>query len=814
MADNRNETLVLAALLHDIGKFAQRAGRPKSSGLEGEYCPIDKQTHRPTHQHVLYTDAFIEKDLPLPPEVDRPALARLAATHHKPGQDNLEELALQRAECLSAGMDRIPPEGESGDFLSARLVSTFSQVSFQPGKDTKKGYYPLRPIDVDPFPGDEQAARQTDYPTLFKEFQQGLRTLPLDMGVRHYTAALASLLETCTWCIPSSTYGNEPDISLYDHALTTAAIAQALAAHHRAAGTLPGAKGSGGEKFVLVGGDLSGIQKYIFGLEKSHGAGVAKILRARSFQLQALTRSVTLALLDELGLSPVARVMDAGGRFVLLLPCTRAVLEQLPGFEARVQEWFFARFSGRLALNLVYAQRLTEQDFGQEQFRDVLEGLWDRLEVRKMRKFDRVLASGAPPVRLAGEYGSTACAVCGLNPTSAAASDRYARAYERTLDICAACAEQIMDIGRKLPRPENRFLVLTRRDGLELFGGIRMRFAGTVDHHDRDALEILNFRDRKAHAHLALAGYLPLFTAQDVERWEREERKSKDDEPVQAGEPKTFGHLAVEARVADADGLRGKAFLAAFKADVDNLGLVFGLGLHDKLSISRFAGLSRLLNLFFSEALVDCIKREFPDIYVVFAGGDDVFLLGPWTDVVLFAQSLEQMFRRFVGENPDLSLSAGIAVAKPMLPARSVAQAAEDLLDQSKRYARNAKAGGRTKNAFTLFGVTGGWEAYPKLLEAGRWIEGLVLEHKMTIGLAMRLLGYADDCRALCAGEPVSVRKGLYLAHMAYDFKRNLNEEKLTAADKEKLHGLRTSPETLERMRMPLSCALYRIRSE
>jgi CRISPR-associated protein Csm1 len=31
--------LVLAALLHDVGKFAQRVGAGKSQEMEGEYCP-------------------------------------------------------------------------------------------------------------------------------------------------------------------------------------------------------------------------------------------------------------------------------------------------------------------------------------------------------------------------------------------------------------------------------------------------------------------------------------------------------------------------------------------------------------------------------------------------------------------------------------------------------------------------------------------------------------------------------------------------------------------------------------------------------
>jgi len=56
--------LVLSSLIHDIGKFAQRANRPYSAEMEGEYLTDFKG--RPGHWHTVYTDYFIEKDLPLP----------------------------------------------------------------------------------------------------------------------------------------------------------------------------------------------------------------------------------------------------------------------------------------------------------------------------------------------------------------------------------------------------------------------------------------------------------------------------------------------------------------------------------------------------------------------------------------------------------------------------------------------------------------------------------------------------------------------------------------------------------------------------
>ncbi len=135
----------------------------------------------------------------------------------------------------------------------------------------------------------------------------------------------------------------------------------------------------------------------------------------------------------------------------------------------------------------------------------------------------------------------------------------------------------------------------------------------------------------------------------------------------------------------DGSRLRSVACLAACKADVDNLGLLFGMGFaaegkQNLFSISRFAMLSRMLNHFFAAHVPRLMQREFPGMYLIFAGGDDLFALGPWSEAVRFAQRLRSDFGRFTGNNPALTFSAGLPVFKPRLPMRALRHAAEEAL--------------------------------------------------------------------------------------------------------------------------------------
>jgi len=226
-----------------------------------------------------------------------------------------------------------------------------------------------------------------------------------------------------------------------------------------------------------------------------------------------------------------------------------------------------------------------------------------------------------------------------------------------------------------------------------------------------------------------ISGYVPKYGPDDehhkriLHGKRNEEREPDLIDEMKPGEPKTLDHIAFKALnvLENSNGIRGVAALGVLKADVDYLGLLMGCGLKkERFTVSRLATLSRQLNYFFTVYLPHLLGTEskFQDVYTVFAGGDDLFLIGPWNRIIDLAVLLRQRFSDYVCKNPDVQISAGISLHKPHAPIDVMAREAGEALDLSKEQGRDR---------LTLFGETVRWEMVGDLLgirkELEEWLD-------------------------------------------------------------------------------------------
>ena len=473
------EEVILAAMFHDIGKFGQRAGAERSDQLIESYCPKPKGHH--THLHVLNTDHFLENILPLPSSLglNRQTIAKMAANHHKPEWSTLEESCLVIADFLASGADRYKDEeqNEHKGYIRDRLISIFEEIELrhhQFDADQARTYR-LCPIDEDPYPADHEKPGekegQAEYKRhwdAFAEHLKNIEVLQKDLSFNQYLGALCTSLEKYLWCVPAASFKAIPDISLYDHGYLTASIAQALYKYHMELGGKPDNSQDDKEveKFILYGGDLSGIQDYIFGINKSHAAGVAKLYRARSFYLQTVTKSLVLELLERLNLYTVALVMDAAGKFMLLLPNTEQVKQKTDKFEQELEQAFLKSFKGKLSLNTCSVSA-SFNDLLLEQFNPTLNRFFDELEKQKLHKFRHFLASDKfDPVLqdklYVHDYDGN-CQICEIEAVDQKSSKRFAEQFKNeSYRVCKTCFQQVCIIGRDLPKKEMKYFYLSK----------------------------------------------------------------------------------------------------------------------------------------------------------------------------------------------------------------------------------------------------------------------------------------------------------------------------------------------------------------
>lgn len=794
--------ITIAGLLHDIGKFAQRAGifpTPEVKRMESMLCKPQSGGWY-SHRHVLHTFDFIEHYVKLPQGLNIENIRNWASHHHNPDQQDPLQFIFQQADHYSAGMDRskeslsdVQDEISGGkQFLKERLIPSYSRIVL--GEQKKEyiyeGYrYKIAPLSMDAenlFPKKLNELKpphgellNQSYAILWNEFIEAFKTLPVDYGPEHYINALTSLLERYTWSIPGSTI-DLPDISLFDHSRTTAAIAVCLYKYHKEFNSInwEALHNKEEKKFLLIGGDLSGIQKYLYTLSHTNTRGTAKILRARSFYIEILGRVTVHKILHSLELPLICILLDAGGRFTLLAPNTENTISSLSKLQKEIDDWYLKTFLGELSMNISWSTNLAGEDFQQEKFPKILQKFQYAIEESKLKKMNTALFFddkwNSESFLLDHEYKSYeqgTCALCEKHPVVI-----KSREEERELKICKICDEH-RRIGKTLLEAKGiGFSRTGSREGEEISFYNDTCFVSIINkitkpdknyylqeqfYTDKDVSPLFPVR--------FLSNYVPTIRKEDVKFYKELECY---DEDAELGNACSFEQIAAHACYRnDSENWKGTNFLGILRADVDNLGFIFSYGLGARQSISRFVSMSRMTQIFFSGFLQHFVEISEPyrNIYTVYAGGDDMFLVSDWETILAFAQEFREKFRDYTCRNPDITISAGISLAKPKFPIRRAAEIAEDELEKAKDSG---------KNRITCFLTTVQWEDLQKLMQFKQFLmdhmdRNKCPDSKINNSFLYRLLRYHRMAENVFKEKEIDPYYFRFHSLMAYDIGRN-----------------------------------------
>lgn len=651
--------IAVAGLLHDVGKIAYRAGDGRQHSLSGMEFLRDKAgiSDKQILDAVRYHHSADLKNANLP--------------------DNSPAYVVYIADNIASASDRRANDSnEHGFDKTTPLESVFNILNGNHGKmhycpealdDRKEANLPTsKPVVYD----------ASFYKRTMDELYETLKGV--DVFDRAYVNSLLVTMEAHTSYVPSSTAIHElADISLYDHSKMTAAYAGCIYEYLHVQGeenfkTRLFAKAKNfydEEAFLLVSMDVSGIQKFIYTI---HSEDALKMLRGRSFYLEILMEHMIDELLDSLGLTRANLIYSGGGHCYILAPNTQVAKDAIKSKSREFNEFFLKQFDVALYVATAFVPCSAHhlENIPEGSYAALFRELSEQLSEQKMSRY-----SAEQIIKLnhrAQGGGRRECVVC---KTSADLGE------DRTCRFCKSMKDLSADVLYK------ECFGVFEKDGVK---GIPLPCGKVLRGQSEDSLKN-SMKSDSSYVRSYRKNRLVTGSSVATHLW--------------VGDFTQKG-MTTEEYAKKAQGIDR---IAVLRADVDNLGQAFVAGFEDRYTtLSRTATLSRQLSLFFKHhinqilkdgqyGLLDMHKGE-RKATIVYSGGDDLFIVGAWNDVIELAVDIRREFEDYT--EGMLTISAGIGIYPAKYPLSRTATETAALEDKAKTYpdAKSAE-----KNAIALF---------------------------------------------------------------------------------------------------------------
>ena len=751
------DLIALAGLLHDIGKFGQRADIYKKR--DSIYNNKDyKYTHAAYTAQILNEMGFNLGD----------EMSDNAAMHHNPQNDM--QWIIAAADRMASGFERETFENYNAEdrenFKQQRLWHIFDE--------TKQ--FKIAPLSPDNIFAEEEKTVENEYDPLWKAFENDLKEIKEKGNSLNDAFTIDYLLKKYTTFVPSSTSFKtenydavKANIPLYEHSKTTAIFTAALYKLHEQGNynIVNYYKDKSGNieqnDLLLIAGDFFGIQKFIFNDVPS--AKASKILRAKSAYIQLLTKIVAFYIVEQLGLSYQSIISTSAGKFEILGTNDKSSKEKLAEIQKELDKFFRDHYFAETGIGLSHIEcNLADFIIKGRYKKDLRKRVDEAVEASKFRKFDLAhLENPHMPID-EGIDNQNLCELC--NKKKGEKREEHGSEYY-ACDHCQA----FVKIGQQLAK--RPYLAITKDPtSIEIFNGFYLKFIDDpkVFKNSVAIFDISKDEEFKGYAKWELSSYVATKAHLDEEKKDFLISKLKDGEKL--SDVLTFSdlaHLSVREGIQQGKRNKGTEALMALKGDVDFMGR-FIRDSDVTNSFARFNFFSRMVDYFFSVYVPTLMRQQYADTYTVFAGGDDLFVLGAWDEVLALAEDVQQKFNLFC--QGEMSFSVGLIMTKPNKPINFVAHIAEEALEESKEYKKTQTFQEKEKNAITLFNETLGWNEYKEMKKNFGVIQEAAAKYPDTFNTAFwyRLIELCD----MRANIDKDIKNALWRSKVAYMFKRNI----------------------------------------
>ena len=628
--------LFYGALLHDIGKVIQRAtGERKKHALVGADWFDEIADNQVISDQIRYHMANYQSD--------------------KLSNDHLAYITYI-ADNIASGVDRRQSNEESDEEASAKIWDTYTNQAdiFNVfGAQTDKRYFKPTVLNLKSEPNFASETYEPfskgDYAAIVTRIKNELAEFEFNQA---QIDSLLNLFEATLSFVPSSTNTKEiADISLAEHSRLTAAFALAIydyledkGRHNYKEDLFTKASAFYEEEaFLLASFDLSGIQDFIYNIATS---GAAKQLKARSLYLDFMSEYIADSLLDKLGLNRANLLYVGGGHAYFVLANTEKTVETLVQFEKDFNQFLLANFQTRLYVAFGWgsfaAKDIMSELNSPESYRQVYQKASRMISEKKISRYDyqtlMLLNRG-------GKSSERECEICHSVENLVSYHD------QKVCDICRDLYQFSKEIAHD-------HFIITENEGLPIGPNACLKGLAFEKLSQESFSRVYVKNDYKAGTVKATHVFIGDYQCDEI-----------------------YNYAALSK---NENGL-GIKRLAVVRLDVDDLGAAFMAGFSQQVNgqystLSRSASFSRSMSLFFKVYINQFASDK--KLSIIYAGGDDVFAIGSWQDIIAFTVELRQNFIKWT--NGKLTLSAGIGLFADKTPISLMAHQTGELEEAAK----------------------------------------------------------------------------------------------------------------------------------
>ena len=706
---------------------------------------------------------------------------------------------------VSARLDRVcqlvgdvPDRPPTGD--RTNLVSIFCSI-----KDRNEQVLPLHHLPQRCLSPDLTQTKEEKPAIMWQNFCKELSLVPVGDGAFE---TFCAVMCKYGWYVPGTIFAK--DISVFEQFKAVVALAWCMPEENK-------------DQVLLLAGDIPGIQKILYTITSK---GAAKSLRGRSFYLQLLNDAVVRAILRELRLPSACVVYNAGGNFKLIARVSDR--EEVEALYKELNRRLLALHRGEMCLALAWTSISADDILDPGEFPKTLRTLADKLQTVKRQAFAPLGVEAYEQVfALTGTGTGKRCDICQAELPENKQSDdkkicRQCASFENLARKIAGTemspwlavketARLLKEIALPTSYPSNQ---PTWEETLSALGSNyvigdeatndAVTFTSRYLLNDTHGFIPASPRAKCRYGFRFLANVTPRVRLQEISRLQSCLRDFEECNRLREGQIRDTTMMAE----CDAMGIHHYGVL---RMDVDDLGMVFSsrLSIPDALHVS---GLSAHLALFFegwlnqlchqcvaewgeriSELIGESQAAEHDKTpYVLYAGGDDLFVVGPWDILPQLARAVQRDLGSYVNlgfidrkmnvQDGPLTVSAGVYADSSKFPLYQAANLAKSSLSAAKRRTTYEKHKGElrrevVKDAFSWMGITLGWQDFQHAMDLALKLANLVkvgknnytapssllwLLHDVAIDYKQRKTCHSTDC----------ISYGPWMWKLAYGLKR------------------------------------------